>query len=89
MSELATIGNHNLRLRLATLRAEPLNPLHQVNSGSHPPKHDMLAVKPIAGHSGDEELAAVRVLAGVGHGQQAGLGVLAGEVLVVELVAVD
>lgn len=39
--------------------------------------------------SGDEELGAVGVLAGVGHGQQTGLGVLELEVLVGELVTVD
>lgn len=39
--------------------------------------------------SGDEELRAVGVLSGVGHGQHAGLGVLELEVLVGELLTVD
>ena len=39
--------------------------------------------------SRDEELGAVGVLAGVGHGQQTGLGVLELEVLILELVTVD
>ena len=37
----------------------------------------------------DEELRAVGVLSGVGHGQQTRLGVLELEVLIRELVAVD
>jgi hypothetical protein len=39
--------------------------------------------------SGDEELRAVGVLASIGHGQQARLGVLQLEVLVREAVTVD
>ena len=38
---------------------------------------------------GDEELRAVGVPASVGHGKEAGLGVLELEVLIGELVAVD
>lgn len=38
---------------------------------------------------GDEELGAVGVLAGVGHGQETLLGVLKLEVLVLELVTID
>jgi hypothetical protein len=50
---------------------------------------DVLAVEPAAGHEGDEELRAVGVLAGVGHREQVGLGVLQGEVLVLKLLTVD
>ena len=41
------------------------------------------------GYSGDEELRAVGVGAGVGHGQETGLGVSQLEVLVREFLAVD
>ena len=49
----------------------------------------MLAVQPVSDGSGDEELAAVGVLAGVSHGQQVRLVVLQLEVLISELAAVD
>jgi hypothetical protein len=49
----------------------------------------VLAVQPARHDRRDEELRAVRVLARVGHGQQAGAGVLELEVLVLELLAVD
>lgn len=41
------------------------------------------------GGGSDEELGAIGVLSGVGHGEKTGLGVLQLEVLVCELVAVD
>jgi hypothetical protein len=50
---------------------------------------DMALVQPRSDDSGDEELGAVGVGAGVGHGQQTGLVVLKGEVLIGELLAVD
>ena len=49
----------------------------------------VLSVEPRARDEGQEELAAVGVLASVGHGEESWLGVLVGEVLVVELFAVD
>lgn len=52
-------------------------------------KDHVLGVKPVACIARDEELAAVRVRTGVGHGKQARPGVLQIEVLVVELVPVD
>ena len=55
----------------------------------HLPEHDVLAVEPRGLLGGDEELAAVGVLAGVGHGQPAHAVVLQLEVLVGELLAVD
>ena len=53
------------------------------------PEDDVAAVEPGGGHRGDEELGAVGVAAGVGHGEEAGRLVLDGEVLVRELGAVD
>jgi len=49
----------------------------------------VLAIKPAGDDSGDEELGAIGVGAGVGHGEKSWLGVLAGEVLVGELLTVD
>merc|ERR1712156_1027387 len=50
---------------------------------------DVFAVEPRGLGGAQEELAAVGVGAGVGHGEDAGAGVLQGEVLVLELHAVD
>ena len=44
----------------------------------------MLSIEPAGNDSGDEELRAVGVLASVGHGEEARLGVLQLEVLVCE-----
>jgi hypothetical protein len=52
-------------------------------------ENDVASVEPRGDDSGDEELGAVGVGAGVGHGQQTGLVVLKGEVLIGELLAVD
>ncbi len=49
----------------------------------------MLAVQVRGGHGADEKLRTVGVLASIGHGQDAGAGMLVLEVLVLELVAVD
>jgi hypothetical protein len=53
------------------------------------PEHAVLAIKPGSGNSAQEELASIRVGPGVGHGQNSGAGVLEGEVLILELLAVD
>ena len=49
----------------------------------------MLTVEPWAWDGGDEELRSVGVGSSVGHGEEAGFGVLLGEVFVSELLAVD
>ena len=46
------------------------------------PKDSVLAVQPVAGHERDEELGAVGVGAGVGHGELVGRAVGKREVLV-------
>ena len=52
--------------------------------------HDnVLAVQPGGDNRGDEELRAIGVGAGVGHGQEEGAGVLQLEVLIREAVAID
>jgi hypothetical protein len=50
---------------------------------------DVLAIEPRGDNGGDEELGAVGVATGVGHGQKTLLGVLELEVLILEAVAVD
>lgn len=47
-------------------------------------KDDVLAIQPGGDDGGQEELAAVGVLAAVGHGQEARLAVLQGERLVLQ-----
>jgi hypothetical protein len=49
----------------------------------------VLSVQPSGNDGGDEELRAVGVGAGVGHGKETRLGVLQLEVLVLELLAVN
>ena len=49
----------------------------------------MATIEPAGGDGGDEELGAVGVGAGVGHGEKTGAGVLLDEVLIGELLAVD
>jgi hypothetical protein len=50
---------------------------------------NVTAIQPASDNRGDEELGTVGVRAGVGHGEQAGAGVLQLEVLIGELLAVD
>lgn len=50
---------------------------------------DVLAIEPRGDDGSDEELGAVGVGAGIGHGEEAGLGVSELEVLILELLAVD
>ena len=65
-----------------------LDNLHRLGI-SYLSEDDVLAVQPRCDDSGDEELGTVGVSTGVGHREEAGLGVLQLEVLVCELLAVD
>ena len=87
--QLAALGDDDALACLATVGAQALHLTHNVHAAHDAAEHDVLAVE-VRGHGGgDEELAAVRVAAGVGHRQQPRLGVPQAEVLVVELLAVD
>ena len=74
---------------LAAGRTLGLNLLDNVQTINDLAKDDVLAVEPRGDNGGDEELRAVGVGASIGHAEQEGLGVLALEVLVGELLAVD
>ena len=65
------------------------NVLHHLHPSTHPPENSVLVVQPGRGDDRDKELAPVGVGAGVGHGEDSGSGVLQGEVLVLELCAID
>ena len=69
--------------------ADLLESLHNILSFEDLTENGVSAIEPGGGREGDEELGAVGVGASVGHGEKEGLGVLQGEVLVSELVAVD
>ena len=66
-----------------------LNLINDVVALQHLAENDVLAIEPGGDDGGDEELRTVGVAAGVGHAEQAFLGVLQFEVLVLEAVAVD
>nr|BAH79726.1 cyclophilin [Babesia bigemina] len=85
----AAVNNLDLFAGGAAAGAVLLHLLDDVHAAGDLAEHDVLAVEPRALNGGDEELAAVGVGAAVGHGQQAGLVVPDGEVLVVEAPAVD
>lgn len=89
LRELPAVGNGDLLARLAVFGAAALHGLHHVHPLLDAAEDDVLAVQPLGLGSADEELGAVRVGAGVGHGQDAGPCVLQDEVLVGKLLPVN
>lgn len=87
--QLAAVGDHHFPLARAVGRAEALDLAHDVHALHHGAEDHVLVVQPGGFDGADEELRPVGVGAGVGHGQDAGAGVLQSEVLVLEFVAVD
>ncbi len=85
LGELAAVGDLHRATEGARASALGLDRLDQVHPLDDLAEHTVLAVQMGGGHGGDEELRAVGVGAGVGHGQESGLGVLLVEVLVREL----
>lgn len=83
------LGNGDGALGLAGAGSLPLNGLDNVKTLGDLTEHDVLSIEPRGDDGGDEELGAVGVWSGVGHGQESGLGVLQLEVLVGKLGAVD
>jgi hypothetical protein len=87
--QLAGLGDGHLLGRGAGLGADGLDRLDDVHAVDNDAEHDVLAVEPRGLDGAEEELGAVGARAGVGHGQDAGAGVLELEVLIRELGAVD
>ena len=87
--ELSAVGD-DARGSGGTLSgANRLKGIENVEAIGDSAENGVLAIEPVAGDEGHEELGAVGVGTGIGHGQVTSLGVLDGEVLIVELVAVD
>jgi len=84
-----TVGNLDRLGGLAGLGAELLDLLDDIHALGDLSKDNVLPIQPLRLGGAEEELAPVGVGASVGHGKDPGPGVLQGEVLVGELVAVD
>ena len=68
-AHLAALRDDDLAAGLAALRAEPFHAVDDlVVARGHLAEHDVLAVEPVGLDGAEEELRAVRVGAGVGHG---------------------
>lgn len=89
LRQLAGVGDDHLLVGLARLAAPGLDLLDHVHSLDDGSEHHVAIVQPRRLHGRDEELRSVGVGTGVRHRQSAGLQVLEGEVLVLELGAVD
>ena len=88
--QLTAVRDHDWLGSLARLRSDRLNLLDNVHGvRRHAAENNVLTIQPLRLHGAQEELGAVGVGAGVGHGQNAGAGVLQSEVLVCKLGTVD
>jgi hypothetical protein len=88
--QLAALCNLDRLLGLVTrLLVDVLNLVNDLVALEDLSEDDVATVEPRGDDGGDEELAAIGVLARVGHGKEALLAVLELEVLVGELGAVD
>jgi len=87
--ELTTVGDHYFLLGLSITGSTSLHFLHQLHIGGDFAENDVLAVQPRGDDRADEELGTVRVWASIGHGKDARLSVLEGEVLIGELLAIN
>lgn len=87
--QLATVGDGDLLGGAARVSAQSLNLLDDVQASGDGAEDDVLAIQPLGLDGADEELGAVGVLASVRHGQDTSASVLQGEVLILELGAVD
>jgi len=86
---LTTVADHDFGLRLSTSGSTRFDLLHQVHVGRDFAEYDVLPIQPRGFHRADEELRTVRIWAGIGHGENSGLGVLQGKVFISKLLSVD
>ena len=86
---MSTISDHDLLARLAGLGSERLDFLDDIHALADLTENNMLSIKPLGLGSAEEELASIGVGASIGHGENSRSSVLQGEVLILELVAVD
>lgn len=88
-SELTALNDGDGLLGLAGLGANGGHVSNDVEAIDDLAEDDVLSVEVREGVEGNEELAAVGVLASVGHGEEATTDVLVEEVLILELHAID
>ena len=87
--DLTAVGNNDLFSGLATVSAHRLDLLDNVHALDDSAEYDVLAVQPLAWHSGQKELRTIGSWTSVGHRQETWLGVLEGKVFIGKLLAVD
>ncbi|OIC23906.1 hypothetical protein A7L51_18925 [Acinetobacter baumannii] len=87
--QLTAVFNHNRLASGAAAGSDLLDGLDNVKTLLDLAEDDVLAVQPAGLDGADEELGAVGVSSGVGHGEDTRSSVLQVEVLVGELLAVD
>ena len=86
---MSTVCDHDLLARLARLGSKRLHLLDDIHALADLTENNVLSIKPLGLGSAEEELASVSVGASIGHGENSSSSVLQGEVLILELVAVD
>jgi len=86
---LSAVGDGNRTLSLARFLALLLHLLDDVESTFNVTENDVLAVQPAGLDCADEELGAIGVGPGIGHGENSWSSMCQLEVLVSELLAVD
>lgn len=87
---MTTVGDlDHLGALAAGGRTDGLDSCNNVHALGDLAEDDVLAIEMGGGHGGHEELGAVSIGPGIGHGQKPGLVVTKSELLVFELAAVD
>jgi hypothetical protein len=69
--QLSTVDDGNRARGSTAAAADRLHFTDDIHALEHTTKHNVLAVEPSGGSSGDEELRTVGVGAGIGHGKDA------------------
>jgi len=71
------------------LGAKALNFLHDIHTLDHLSENHVFSIQPLSLSGAEEKLGSVGVGSSVGHGKNSRSGVFQGEVLILELVAID